>query len=409
MTPTGIRCKLCGHETRDYLGNHLLEDHELTVEAYLETHPGAPTISERLFDLHKQEVGSVRRERPPSPDTLSITWGVGAIPFKVNPRVPALACFSSPEGYRIPEHGELGEDVWHLTLALKDSGCPPIYVHGPSGCGKDAIFQHWSAVTRTPGILRSIIPGADIEPWFFSREFNADGTRWEEGPVLKALRDGYTCPDGTVVPYLFLISDFDRADRSQAEYLRLITAENRVAGPKGQVFPVLEGTRIAVTANSSGAGDPQGRYISANPLDATLLDRFDFSVKFHQLDWNDELPIVQSKFPLLVERCPTIFPKMGRITAALRKAIVDEVLYADFSHRSLCAVLKHAIRLISQCGEGKIPKKFLARSLRVWLDKLPDEDTRQTADNICDPYISGGLLEEGNTEFIGGSRDLDEW
>lgn len=409
MTAVGIKCRVCGHETRDYLGDHLLEKHGVTVDAYLADHPGVATMSQRLLELHKARHPAPRRAHPPKPNDLKVTWA--GVEFGVNSSVPPEACFKRPKEYRVPSHGALGTDIQHFTISLRDPDCPPMYIHGPAGCGKDAAFQAWSADTLTPKIFRSIIPGADIESWFFTREFDANGTRWEEGPVLKGLRDGYTCPDGTVVPYLFLITDFDRADRSQAEYLRLITdtVEGRVAGPKGRVFPILEGTRVAATGNSCGSGDPRGRYISSQPLDASILDRFEVAVKFHQLDWNDEGPVVRAKFPFLVERCPGIFPVMGRLTEALRIAISNDELYAEFSHRALCAILKHSQRLLHLCGEGQTPENFISKSLRVWLDKLPDKDTRQTAVNTLDPHVDGGLLDEGDTSHIKAAGSLADW
>jgi hypothetical protein len=170
-------------------------------------------------------------------------------------------------------------------------------------------------------------------------------------------------------------------------------------GPGGKLFKVLEGTIIAATANSAGAGDARGRYVSANPLDASILDRFEVALQFHQLDWNDEEPIVRAKFPLLVEKCPGIFKVMGRITSAIRKNIENEELYADYSHRSLCAILRHAERLVRRKGAG-IPNDLVRRAARVWVDKLPDEDTRQQAWNYMDPHIQGGTLDAGDTSFI---------
>lgn len=392
-----FKCEECGYEARDYLGDHLIEAHGLTTEAYLTAHPGAPTISDRLLAALNTEKGTApHRNHPPKPSELKVVWA--GVEFPVYANVPGEVCLPRPTHYRVPKAGELGEDIQHLALALADKPAPAIFVHGEAGCGKDAAFHEWSGLTRRPSLLFQMVPGTDIQAWFYSREFDEKGTRYEEGPLLKALRDGYVCADGTAVPYLILITDFDRADRSQAEYLRLVTdsIDGRVVGPKGVVFPVMEGTLIAATANSAGAGDTRGRYISANPLDASILDRFEVGLKFHQLDWADEEPVVRAKFPLLTERCSGIFTVMGRITGALRKSIENEELYAEFSHRALCAILRHATRILAARPDGAIPKDLVLKSLRIWIDKLPDTDTRQTALNIMDPLIKGGTLNAGN-------------
>lgn len=389
-------CRICYQEIPNFLGEHLSKEHNMSVICYQRTFPGAKVASDWVLTQMNQ--GTPRRCMPPNPSELQI--GFAGITFPVHHNVPETACLKRPEHYRVPEYGRLAEDLQHLALVLADPTAPAVFIHGESGCGKDAAFHEWSGRTRRPGLLFQMVPETDIRSWFFSHELDQNGTRWEEGPLLKALRDGYQCSDGTVVPYLILITDFDRADRSQAEYLRLITdsIEGRVVGPNGSIHRVLDGTIIAATANSAGGGDVRGRYISVNPLDASILDRFEVGLQFHQMEWLDEEPVLQEKFPFLVERAPGIIKTMGRITSALRTAIANEDLYADFSHRSLCSICKHAIRLIQH--RNKVPNNIIGKSVRIWTDKLPDPDTRQQAINIIDPLVNGGLLDDGGAEGV---------
>ena len=292
----------------------------------------------------------------------------------------------------------LGTVVQHAAIALwmLRSG----YVWGMPGSGKDALYHAWSALTRTPAIIRQVKPGADIESWCFSRAFNEQGTFWEEGEVLKALRDGYLTASGRRVPYLILMSDFDRADPEQAEHLRLITdsIQGRVDGPAGRVYKVLPGTIIVATGNTAGGGDERGRMISARPMDASLMDRFERVIQFHWMDWKDEEQIVKAKFPLLFQRCPSAFTKLGAVTKLLRDAILGGDLHGEFSHRALCHILGHAEDILAS-GDGKrIPKDLLASASKVWLDGLPDAENREAAKKIMDPKI--GLLDEGDTSHI---------
>jgi len=394
----GIKCKVCGYEARDYLGDHLVEAHDLTVVEYVAKYPGAPTLSQRLQDAFAAKAKTIRRTGPPALDDLTIEFAGVTLP--VNTSVPASACGTFPDNYVVPEHGDLGEDVQALALVWADPECPPTFIHGEPGCGKDALINALSYLTRTPLVTRSIVPGTDIQSWFFTRELDEHGTSYVLGPVLIALRDGFHCPDGVVVPHTFHITDFDRADKSQAEYLRLITdtIEGKVVGPKGECFPIYPGTRVVVTANSAGGGDVRGRCISSNPIDASILDRFLVALHFHQLDWADEEKIIRAKFPVLGERCPGVFKVMGRITTALRKAISDETLYAEFSHRGVVSILKHATRLVRQ--KDGIPTNLMKKAARVWVDKLPDDDTRSVAWNVMDPHIKGGALDAGNTSHV---------
>jgi len=389
-----IQCLVCGGTFRDYLGDHLLEGHGMTVRAYLTAHPGAATTSQRLMDLFHDRHKSPKRAHPAPPGNLTISFA--NVDFTVHPDVPAQHCLPMPENYRVPEHGRLGEDVQHAAVALKHRRS--IYVWGLPGCGKDAAFHFWSAATRTPAIMRQVKPGTDIEAWFFSRAFHSEGTFWEDGALLTALRDGYTTATGRVIPYLILITDFDRADPQQAENLRLVTdsIQGRVEGPN-DTYKVVPGTIIAVTGNTAGGGDERGRMISANPLDGSLTDRFERAFQFHWMDWKDEGPIVRSKFPLLARLCPSAISKMGHVTKALREAIWNNDLYGEFSHRGLCSILGHAQDMLEENG-GKVTKNLLKLAARAWVDKLPDEENREAARKIIDPKV--GMLPEGDTSHI---------
>lgn len=402
-----VKCAVCGHEERDWLADHLLEAHDLSVESYLSQHPGAPTASQRLIDRWNADRTNTRRVTPPAPHDLSVN--LAGIDFPVNVDVPAEACLPLPPEYRVPRHGGLGKDIQHAIVSLKRQRS--LYIWGLPGSGKDALLHAFSALTRTPAAIFQVQPGIDIQGWFFSRAFNESGTYFEEGEALKALRDGYVTPGGRRVPYLLAFSDMDRMDRAQAEYMRLITdsIQGRVKGPGGVTYPVLPGTIIAATANTAGSGDSRGRMVSSNVIDASILDRFERKFQFRWMDWKDEEPIVRAKFPVLAERAPEVFPVMGRVTETLRKAIEQEELYAEFSHRALCTILGHAEDLIYCSNGSKVPSRLLKKAARAWLDGLPDEDTRQSARNLIDPHLKGGAIDEGDTSHINEGSLTPGW
>jgi len=389
-----IECKECGHQEKDYLVPHLLEKHDMTAQEYLDKYPGAPITSQRLMEAYQDKTRNIRQTFPITPDKLTINFG--KVLFTVHWDVPASACLPLPAHYAIPTHGLLGEDIEHAVTALKFFRSQ--YIWGMPGAGKDALFHAWSALTRTPAIIKQVKPGTDIESWFFTRAFNEKGTFWEEGDVLRALRDGYLTRSGRRIPYLFLITDFDRADREQGEHLRLITdsIQGRVDGPGGKTYTVFPNTYIVATANTAGSGDDRGRMISANPLDASLLDRFERKFQFHWMEWKDEGPILMAKFPLLAQKTPSVFNKIGATTKALRAAILNGDLYAEFSHRACCAILGHAQDVL-ECN-SKIPKNLLRIASRAWLDGLPDQENRDAAKKILDSHFT--VLDEGNTSHV---------
>ena len=392
-----LGCRECGAAIKDFLADHLAEAHGIAVSDYLVKYPNSPTMSERLiarFDL----LAPPRRELPKPVTDLTINFA--NVPFTVNHDVPEEACLPMPDHYRVPKVKPLGEDVQHAAVALKFRRST--YVWGMPGTGKDALYHGWSYLTRTPAIIRQVRPGTDIESWFFSRGFNEKGTVWEEGDVTLALRDGYLTSTGRRVAYLMLIADFDRSDRDQAEHLRLITDSimGRIDGPAGKIYKVFPGTIIVATANTSGGGDSRGRMISANPLDASLLDRFERKIQFHYMDWEDEGPVVKAKFPALFQRFPAIDGKCREVTQGLREQVQNGDLYGEFSHRALCSILSHATDMleVNNLINKPLPVNLLGIAARVWLDGLPDEENRDKAKTLMDAQFK--TLDDGNTAHI---------
>lgn len=382
-----VLCAICGHEA-PFLGPHLLSEHNLSLAEFQQIHPASPTVTAEIWEAYRNEAKGKRRKGPSSVENVTVTFA--GLEFPVNLGVPEEACLPWPTHYRTPQTGAASQDAKMAAVSLRCKRS--MYIHGLPGTGKDAFFHAYSAETRTPAMIFSIQPGVDIQGWFFSRAFSKDGTFWEEGAFLKAARDGYLRADGTRVPYMLLITDFDRADRSQAEALRLVldSISGRVLGPTGEVHKVLAGTQICATANTSGGGDVRGRMISAHPLDASIMDRFNVKLQFKPMEWVDEEVVCRAKFPVLVERAPDIFTSMGKITTKIREAIAREELQWEMSHRAVCNILQCCCDLIF-CTD-KVPTNLLGKACRVFLDGAPDPETRDSARKLMDAHIAGGTI-----------------
>lgn len=392
-----VKCAVCGHEAF-FLGDHVLTAHNLSVDEYAKAHPGNPIASEDLLTAYlASKAQDPKRIGPPA--LTDLTTVIGGFSFTVNHDVAASACLPLPNEYRFPALGKLNKDIQHACVALKKGRS--IMAWGLPGTGKDALFSAWSYLTRTPGEIYSVGPDTDIQSWFFSQSFNKDGTSWEDGQLLKNCRDGHVTETGRRVPMIIVFSDFDRASKGQAEAIRLLmdSIEGRIKGPRGVTYPVLPGTRFVFTANSIGAGDTRGRCISSNPIDASILDRIERVVNFHNMEWLDEVEVLKAKFPLVVQRAPDLLVTMGKITTLLRELIDKDELYCEFSHRALCAIVGHAQDIL-ECSGGKIPTALIKKALRIWVDKLPSADVRDTVKTNIDPLLTGGTVDEGDTTHI---------
>jgi hypothetical protein len=408
MIPASVgslaKCEICGTH-HHWIGDHLAEVHDLTVEAYLALYPGAATCSAELVASY--ETASKKRRKVAEASGLAVNFA--GVSFPVDSRVPASACLPMPSHYAIPKEGKLAKDIQDVIIAIKRHRS--VWVWGAPGTGKDAVFSALCAMTRRPSLLFTIVQGADVTAWKFSRSFNAQGTSWEEGALLKALRDGYVTESGERIPYLIVLSDFDRATRQQAEELRQIldSIQGRISGPTGEIWPVLPGTVIVATANSSGAGDTTGRCISANPIDASILDRFERKIRFHAMDPRDEEPVIRAKFPVLAGKMPDAISCMMRATVAVREGVEKEEVYCEWSHRTLCAWAGAAEDIMETISGKHHLASLLKRAARVVLDGMPDADARENVKRIMDPHIKGGMVNEGDTAHIDRDGALVEW
>jgi hypothetical protein len=405
LTPTSIvtgnplvKCQECEH-TDHWLGEHIPLVHGMALDAYLAKHPGASLRSSDLEDA----LAKPNPDRLPQPLTPPMVM-FGNVPLPVNLDVPQSACLKEPEAYRIPQCGQLAEEVEDAALAVKDG--VSLYVHGRGGSGKDALFHSMSAMCRMPA-EKYQVTDSDIQSWFFTMSFDGNGTIWKEGPLLKQLRDGYLTPSGRRVPYLILITDWDRASPKQAEFLRLIldSIDGRVPGPEGVTYAMFPGTLIVATGNTAGGGDTMGRYVSARPMDATMMERWGASFHFTWMDWDDEVIVLREKFPLFTKACAKVpmpvkgvttlvdlMEDVGKVTRKLRAEIHADRLYTDFSHRHLDHWLRHCERRINHVG--RVEPDLLKRSAKVWLSRISDEHTRLKVIKLMDPDISGGMLEK---------------
>jgi hypothetical protein len=397
-----VTCELDGAEVH-YLPSYLAEKHGMTIEEYLEKHPGVPIESEALKDAYAASIKNVSREAPAPREQLTIT--IAGFQMPVNWDVPEEACLPLPPHYRVPEHGELATDIKRAARYFLAGRS--FWEWGPPGSGKDAWPSALCAYTRSPSLIFPVNPDVDIMAWFFDKTFEHGKTEWVFGELFKALVYGYESPiSGRRIPYTIVLSDFDRAGRSQAEAIRLVadSIQGRVKGPRGETFPVLPGTRLIMTANTMGGGDATGKCISANVLDSSIINRIERKVKFHQMDWRDEEPIIRAKYPLFTERCSHLLKGVGDAVLALRTAVENQNLYAEFSHRDLCTWIGDCEDMLRLLKDP--PADLLKQGFDSYSDGLPDDDTRTQAQSLVDPYLKGGALPRGDTSNVNTSEEL---
>lgn len=392
MTPIEIvdervQCQVdgCGFRSHSLL-EHLHSAHDLSPIDYIAKHPGAETLSATALRAFENR-GSKRVAAPVATD---LTVNLMGIDVPVDAAVESNVCKDLPEGYMFPTKGKAAAVFKRTVMALARGR--NVFLWGMPGTGKDALCHAFSSYTRRPVAELTFKPGVDISPWFYARSIDADGTGWEYGHLWNVLVNGVEGRDGKFRAALVVLSDVDRADTAQAEWFRILcdSMGGRLLDPHGKMVPLFPGTQFVCTANSCGSGDARGRMASANPIDASVLDRLGRKIEAAYMDWEDESKILRGKFPGLSESAPDIFNQLGNATQTLRSAIDKEELYAEFTHRGLVEVLSECQDIVH--FDPKVPANLLKQGFRAWLDGL-DADSRLVAKRLVDPHLKGGALD----------------
>lgn len=378
MSEQKLFCEICKkHIDESYIGQHIDKEHkgEWTTKRYKEEFPEAKTFTNYTKKVLENETSGIVRKAA----VLSNDYMVMGIPFTANEGVPETACLKAPKAYRWPTRGKLAQAMKEIALLLK--GDSNIWVWGPPGSGKDAFFQAFSQFTNTPALSIQVNQDTNLQSWFYQRGFNSSGeTVYNEGMILRACRDGYTTEKGEVIPYMIVLSDFDRADPRKMENFRSLLESNcrRVPGPQGKFFDVLPGTKFCFTANSSGGGDEHGRCVTSNVVDSSLLDRLAV-VRTSPMDWEDEKAILE-------ERCPEFFEWAKSQTSdpldfvkskvkAIRDLIMGEEVNIEFTTRTVISWVEQVARIAKFDPTGNL----MVRGARTaFLDKASDTTTRET-------------------------------
>jgi len=394
VTDDRVPCAVegCGFRSHSLLA-HVAEVHGLSPVDYLSAHPGAATLSERALAAWEARKSSNRRAASLATE---LTVRMMGIEMPIDAAVNEDRCLPLPDGYMFPTKGKAQRVFKRALIAL--SRGRNAFIWGMPGTGKDALVHAFSAFTRRPVVMVTFRPGTDLAPWFYTRSIDAAGTGWEYGHLWNALTEGIEGRDGVRRAPLVLLSDIDRADSAQAEWFRILTdsISGRILGPDGSMQPLFPGVQFVCTANSCGTGDARGRMASANPMDASILDRLGRKIEAAYMHWDDESEILRGKYPTVAEEAPEVFTQLGNATGAVRRAIEKEEIYAEFTHRGLCEVLAEAEDILHY--SSSVPVNLLKQAFHAWLDGL-DADSRLEAKRLIDSHIVGGALsDEGDDD-----------
>jgi len=212
----------------------------------------------------------------------------------------------------------------------------PMYVFGPTGCGKTLAFEYFAATTGRP--LLRILHDSSLDK---AKVFGQTGIINEDGVPVTRFKPGQFVRSASE-PTLVLLDEVDKGEThvlpmyfSALDRRQILLPEMEEAN-EGAITPCDE-WRIVATGNTRGAGDETGLYMSCNAQDAAFLNRFDVFLEEDYLTPDLEDLLVKSLSTRLV---PADRKRLVQFSDKVHTAFKSGTVLSAFSPRNLSAICK---------------------------------------------------------------------
>jgi len=195
------------------------------------------------------------------------------VPTAVKTESVAIVNFDKPETLipaKDPNYVPFGNYA-DLEMIIKAGLFYPSYISGPTGNGKSTMIEQICAKFKKPLIRVNLNMMSDEEQLIGAKTLIDGNVEIVEGPVLIAMRNGYT----------LLLDEVDAGSANTLLCLQpILEGKPYYFKLKNEVIVPAAGFNIIATANTKGKGSDDGRYIGTNVLNEAFLERF--AVTFEQ-------------------------------------------------------------------------------------------------------------------------------
>ena len=374
-----VQCKECG-EYHHRLDVHL-KKHKMTAKEYKKKYPGAKTISEAASEkaaAAARKAMEKRMGKPAAAAAVKASTPEDKEAFKIGvARLLQRKGLSEADKQHLQEHdaywmpGKRELEEWEL-LAIGIQDNTPVYLHGPTGCGKSTGVMELAAALGQPLIRfqgsqqakeSAIIGKTDL---VVDEESGEQVTRWTDGLLPKCMRHGWW----------LLVDEFTALPPGILFAFQAVLEGNQLMLPTGEVVKPHEHFRLIATDNTNGRGDDSGLYAGTHVMNEATMDRFGVVIACDYPEAEHEQKILVAKAG--VE--PKMAEKMVRVANKVREAAANEACFCTFSLRRLIAWAKLTKRL------GDVRKA----SKPTVLNKLGREDS-EFVNSIIQRYFGGDV------------------
>jgi len=383
-----VQCIVCGlwyHRVDTHIEQ---KHHTVSVEGYRETYPDAPLLSDTAKSIIAREQTGEKgsnnfKQKKDGKKGLKVdkkaplNIGVATLYIRTD--------LTDDDKARVPKHDpgwSVGDGVFKTweDISVGIELNEPVFIGGPTGCGKSATVKELAAVLEQPICRVQFTRDFKVSQFVGKSELRTDkkGRQFTEfvyGVLPLAMKNGWW----------LLLDEIDQAHpdvlmaiQSVLEGEPLILTENygEVVEQNGEGRS--KHFRLIATANTFGKGDDSGLYVGAKIMNEATLDRFGVTVKGEYPDFASEVAIVCKKSLLKKDDAE----KIVTIAHKVREAVAKDICSCTFSTRRLIMWSKKF---------AKYKNIYRAANVSI-LNKLQDEEDVRFISNLIQRYFGGEVV-----------------
>lgn len=183
----------------------------------------------------------------------------------------------------------------------------PIWISGPTGCGKTLGVKWVAAKLNYPVFELTATPDMSASDLFGHVGLDNGDTVWVDGALACAMRQGG----------IFLLNEIDYLQPSLAAGLNTVLDGSPLRIPDtGDVIVPERGFKFIATANTNGNGDVSGLYVGTNAQNMAFVNRF-VNITADYVSEKQEAAFLKKAYPSLEKVIVKAMTRLAGITRAV--------------------------------------------------------------------------------------------